>query len=210
MLPNSCRGRHRRSTSADTSVANVVSRGQQRTERRRVAIGIGVVVVHGRHRDRNHPGSVQARLAPRATCHRLGLRRVATPSVTIAGEPPSDELTPVTRIDSNMLWNVVEPGSTEALGSVIWDNSAVANQKAPYLAWSIGTRQDTEPGVRSDPVSIRRRHPLDSRPEASRSPSRRSRCVASGPQRTDVRVRHRGGNGTDRERRWWRGRRRCQ
>jgi hypothetical protein len=49
---------------------------------------------------------------------------------------PSDQLTAVNRIDSNLAWNVVEPGSTEALGSVIWDNSAIAGQKAPYLAWS--------------------------------------------------------------------------
>ena len=60
-----------------------------------------------------------------------------------------------------MVWNVVEPGSTEALGSIIWDNSAVASQKPPYLAWSTAPGKTAEPGVRTDAVPIRRRHPLD-------------------------------------------------
>ena len=122
---------------ADTSVANVISRGRQRAERRRVAVGIAVVVVLAG----TVIGTIQVLSKPQT--HRVAPStdslpgdEVATPSVTIAGAPLSDDLTPVTRVDSNMLWNVVEPGSTEALGSIIWDNSAVGNQKPPYLAWS--------------------------------------------------------------------------
>jgi hypothetical protein len=70
----------------------------------------------------------------------------ATPSVTVAGSVPGDELTPVNRVDSNMVWNVVEPGTTEALGGTTFGVGQVSyQQKPPYLAWS------TLPGRTTDP-----------------------------------------------------------
>ncbi len=119
----------------NTPVAAVVQRGRQRHERRRVATGLAaVLVVSG-----TAIGTIQ--LLSQPTSHKVvpatdSEAGATAPEGTIAGGSPSDQLTDVNRVDSNLAWNVVEPGSTEALGSVIWDNSAVAGQTAPYLAWS--------------------------------------------------------------------------
>lgn len=119
----------------DTPLAAVVQRGRQRHERRRVVAGLATILALSG----TAIGTIQ--LLSQPTAHKVvpatdSEPGATTPSVTIAGAVPSDQLTPVNRIDSNLAWNVVEPGSTEALGSVIWDNSAIAGQKAPYLAWS--------------------------------------------------------------------------
>ena len=120
----------------DTPLAAVLQRGRHRRERRRVATGVvAVLALSG-----TAIGTIQFLSQP--TAHKVvpgtdsepGAE--TTPNATIAGTAPSDQLAAVNRIDSNLAWNVVEPGSTEALGSVIWDNSAIAGQKAPYLAWS--------------------------------------------------------------------------
>ena len=129
---------HRQARSLDignTPVASVVQRGRQRRERRRVATGLAMVLVLSG----TAIGTIQ--LLSQPTAHKVvpgtdSEPGATTPNATIAGAVPSDQLTAVNRIDSNLAWTVVEPGSTEALGSVIWDNSAIAGQKAPYLAWS--------------------------------------------------------------------------
>ena len=118
-----------------TPVAAVVQRGRQRRERRRVATGLAAVLVLSG----TAIGTIQ--LLSQPTSHKVvpatdSEAGATTPDGTIAGNVASDQLTGVNRIDSNLAWNVVEPGSTEALGSVIWDNSAVAGQTAPYFAWS--------------------------------------------------------------------------
>jgi hypothetical protein len=129
---------HRQARSLDighTPIAAVVQRGQQRRERRRVAVGLATILVLSG----TAIGSIQLLSQPTTRKVVPGTDSepsATTPNATIAGAVPSDPLTPVNRIDSNLAWNVVEPGSTEALGSVTWDNSAVASQQPPYLAWS--------------------------------------------------------------------------
>jgi hypothetical protein len=119
----------------DTPLATVVRRGRQRTDRRRVAVGLAAVVTLAGAA----VGTIQ--LLSQPTTHKVVpatdvATDAATPNVSIAEAAPGDDLTPVNRIDSNLTWNIVEPGSAEALGSLIWDNSAIAGQSAPYLAWS--------------------------------------------------------------------------
>ncbi|MEP7046149.1 MAG: hypothetical protein ABI949_05695 [Ilumatobacteraceae bacterium] len=120
----------------DTPLASVVRRGNQRRERRRVAVGLAAVAILSG----TAIGAIQ--LLSQPVSHRV---RPATDSEPGEGLPttmlPSQSaddgaLTPVTRVASDVVWNVVEPGSTKALGSVIWDNTALAGQKPPYLAWS--------------------------------------------------------------------------
>ncbi len=134
----------------DTPLAGVVQRGRQRRERRRVATGVvAFLVLSG-----TVIGTIQFLSQP--TAHKVvpgtdsepGAE--TTPNATIAGTAPSDQLAAVNRIDSNLAWNVVEPGSTEALGSVIWDNSAIAGQKAPYLAWSTSPGKTVSPSGQQD------------------------------------------------------------
>lgn len=144
---------HRQARSLDignTPLAAVVQRGRQRRERRRVATGLATVLVLSG----TALGTIQFLSQP--TAHKVvpgtdsepGAE--TTPNATIAGAVPSDQLTAVNRIDSNLTWNVVEPGSTEALGSVIWDNSANAGQTAPYLAWSTSPGKTISPSGNQD------------------------------------------------------------
>jgi hypothetical protein len=143
--------RHARAVDiGETAVATVVARGRQRAEHRRVVVGIAAVVALSG----TVIGTIQVLSKP--VSHRVQPATDSdpsdevTPNVSIAGEPSTDELTPVTRVESNMLWNVVEPGSTEALGSIIWDNSAVAGQKPPYLAWSSAPGKTISPAGQQD------------------------------------------------------------
>jgi hypothetical protein len=134
----------------DTPVANVIARGRQRADHRRVAVGIAVVIALSG----TVIGTVQVLSKP--VSHRVQPTtdsepsEVATPNVSIVGEVPPADLTPVTRIESNMVWNMVEPDSSEALGSVIWDNSALSNQKPPYLTWSTSPGKTISPSGNQD------------------------------------------------------------
>ena len=128
--------RHARSLDiGDTPIAAVVQRGRQRRERRRLAVGLALIATLSG----TAIGTIQLLSKPtaRKVVPATDSDPTATnPEVTVANAVPSDQLTPANRIDSNLAWNVVEPGTTEALGSVIWDNNAVASQQPPYLAWS--------------------------------------------------------------------------
>lgn len=130
----------------DTPIATVMGRGRQRRERRRVAIGIvAVAALSG-----TAIGTIQ--LLSKPTSHKIIAStdsepaEEVTPNVTIAGTVPADELTPVTRVDSNLVWNAVEPGSAEALGGTNFGYDLSSNQRqAPYLAWSTSAGRSTDP-----------------------------------------------------------------
>lgn len=121
---------------ADTPLASVIQRGRQRTDRRRVAVGVAAVIALSA----TVIGTIQ--LLSRPVSHRVTPATDskpaddATPSATLPADTTGEQLTPVNRIESNLVWNTVEPASGEALGSIIWDNSSLTGQKAPYLAWS--------------------------------------------------------------------------
>jgi hypothetical protein len=120
----------------DTPMATVVRRGRHRNDRRKVAFSVAAVATLSG----TAIGSIQ--LLSRPESHKVVPATDSEPSGesipngTVPASVPGDELTPVARIDSNLVWNVVEPGSSEALGSVIWDNSGLTGQRPPYLAWS--------------------------------------------------------------------------
>ncbi len=129
----------------DTAVANVVRRGRQRGERRKVAVGVAAVVALST----TAIGAIQ--LLSRPVAHRVvpstdsDGSQATTPTATVPGASPNEQLTPVTRVASNLVWNSVEPGSAEALGSNMWNPSATTlGDHPPYLAWS------TSPGKMSN------------------------------------------------------------
>ncbi|MEP7113599.1 MAG: hypothetical protein ABI862_10065 [Ilumatobacteraceae bacterium] len=130
----------------DTPIASVVGRGRQRRERRRVAVGIvAVAALSG-----TAIGTIQ--LLSKPTSHRIIASTDSepagevVPNVTIAGTAPADDLTPVNRVDSNLVWNAVEPGSAEALGGTNFGYDLSSNQRqAPYLAWSTAPGHSTDP-----------------------------------------------------------------
>jgi hypothetical protein len=134
----------------DTPMATVMERGRQRGDRRRVAIGLAAVVALSG----TAIGTIQLLSTPRS--HRIIAStdsepdESTTPAVTVAGPVAGDDLTPVNRVDSNLVWNAVEPGSSEALGSIIWDNTALAGQKPPYLAWSTAPGKTISPNGQQD------------------------------------------------------------
>ncbi len=132
----------------DTPIASVVRRGRQRRERRRVAVGIAAVIAVagtavGTIQLLSHP--VSRRVVPSTDPS-----GDTTPTGTLQISVPGDGLIPVNRVESNLTWNVVEPGSTEALGSVIWDNNAVVGQSPPYLAWSTTPGKTISPNGQQD------------------------------------------------------------
>jgi hypothetical protein len=129
----------------DTAVANVVRRGRQRAERRKVAVGVAAVVALSG----TAIGAIQ--LLSRPVAHRVvpstdpGGGQGTTPTGTVPGASANEQLTPVTPVDSNLVWNAVEPGSTEALGSDMWrPYPTTLGDNPPYLAWS------TSPGKASN------------------------------------------------------------
>jgi hypothetical protein len=127
----------------DTALATVVRRGRQRSEHRKVAVGVAVVVALSG----TVIGTIQ--LLSRPVEHRIKAStdsepgEGSVPTGTLPGVTDGAELTPVNRVDSNLVWDSVEPGSTEALGSSFW-NTVGVSQSPPYLAWS------TTPGKTSD------------------------------------------------------------
>ncbi len=137
----------------DTSVATVVRRGQRRGERHKVVVGVAVVVALSG----TVIGSIQ--LLSRPVEHRIKASTDSEPDegavptgTSVPSASPDDELTPVNRVDSNLVWNAVEPGSTEALGSSFWNTVGISS-RPPYLAWSSspGKGQDFVPTLyRSD------------------------------------------------------------
>ncbi len=132
----------------DTPIASVVCRGRQRRERRRAAVGLAAVIaVSG-----TAVGTIQLLSQPvsRRVVPSTDPADDTTPTGTLQISQPGEELIPVNRVDSNLTWNVVEPGSTEALGSVIWDNSAVVGQSPPYLAWSTTPGKTISPNGQQD------------------------------------------------------------
>lgn len=130
----------------DTPMATVVRRGRHRSDRRKVAIGVAVVATLSG----TAIGTIQLLSDPPR-----GVRFLAspdsgpsdeTPNGTIVTSVPGDGLTPVTRVESNLVWNVVEPGSTEALGGTNFGaNLTNYQQKPPYLAWSTSPGRSTDP-----------------------------------------------------------------
>jgi hypothetical protein len=130
----------------DTAVANVVRRGRQRAERRKVAVGVAAVVALSG----TAIGAIQ--FLSRPVAHRVipstdpDGGQGTTPAGTLPGASANEQLTPVTRVDSNLVWNSVVPGSAEALGSDMWNPSPTTlGDHPPYLAWS------TSPGKASNP-----------------------------------------------------------
>jgi hypothetical protein len=130
----------------DTSLATVVRRGRHRSDRRRVVVGVAAVATLSG----TAIGTIQLLSTP--TSHKVvpatdsEPTEESIPNGTVPASVPGDELPPVTRIDSNMVWNVVEPGSTEALGGTnLGATLTNYQQQPPYLAWS------TSPGRATDP-----------------------------------------------------------
>ena len=129
----------------DTPLTTVVRRGRQRRERRRVGIGIATVVVLAG----TAIGTIQ--LLSRPVSHRVvpstdpGTPENSTPTATVAGSVPGEALATVNRVDSNMVWNAVEPGSNEALGGM-FPGIGSGNYQAqpPYLAWSTAPGRNTD------------------------------------------------------------------
>jgi hypothetical protein len=133
----------------DTPLATVVSRGRHRTDRRRVAVGLAAVLTLsgtavGTIQLLSHP--VSRKVVPSADQSTAAdTTLAATPTATVADSVPGDTLAAVNRVDSNLVWNAVEPGSSEALGSSFLGIGSASYQKPPYLAWS------TTPGRNLDP-----------------------------------------------------------
>ena len=136
----------------DTAVATVVRRGQLRRERHKAMVSVGAVVALSA----TAIGSIQ--LLSKPTSHKIIASTDSestgetVPAETVVEGVPSDKLTPITHVDSNLTWNTVEPGTTEALGSSFWNTIGVSAH-SPYLAWSTapGKGQDFVPTLyRSD------------------------------------------------------------
>jgi hypothetical protein len=154
---------------ADTPVEVVVARGRQRQHRRRTAVGLAAVVAIAG----TAIGSVAVLTRPAApdaigsddtgspdtgasdtTVPPVSDGSVVTPTTTVDGAPVTVDtaVPPVTKVPSNMVWNVVEPNSAEALGMTF--GPAVGD--GPYLAWStqpatVGSNQPNVPTLwRSD------------------------------------------------------------
>jgi hypothetical protein len=132
---------------ADTPVEVVVARGRQRQHRRRTAVGLAAVVAIagtaiGSVAVLTRPASPEAigsddSLAPDTAAPPVSDGSVIAPQTTAGGgpvtvAPPDTAVPPVAKVPSNMVWNVVEPNSAEALGMTF--GPAVGD--GPYLAWS--------------------------------------------------------------------------
>lgn len=134
---------------ADTPVEVVVARGRQRQHRRRTAVGLAAVVAIagtavGSVAVLTRPAAPEAigsddTEAPDTAAPPVSDGSVAAPTTTVDGAPVTVDtaVPPVTKVPSNMVWNVVEPNSAEALGMTF--GPAVGD--GPYLAWS------TQPAV---------------------------------------------------------------
>jgi hypothetical protein len=138
----------------DTPIATVIRRGHQRRGRRRAAVGVAAVVTLAG----TTIGTIQ--LLSKPVSHRVIASNDSVPSAettptgTLAGSVPGsvpgsataavpgEALATVNRVDSNLLWNVVEPGSSEALGMLTMTGDLPASP--PYIAWS------TAPGKSND------------------------------------------------------------
>ena len=149
----------------DTAVATVVRRGRQRRERRRVVIGVAAVVALSgtvigtiqvlskpvAHRVVASTDSVPGgEIPPTTTTAAAAMPRVMA---TVPGTASGEVLTPVNRIDSDLVWNVVEPGSAEALGGMTFlSGTAGYQQSPPYLAWSTAPgRATADPNLSYEP-----------------------------------------------------------
>ena len=151
---------------ADTPVEVVVARGRQRQHRRRTAVGLAAVVaiaggsvatISVLSRPVAPPAagtddSTSAESTPidtgsvdtTAAVTDTTLEITAT-TVVFPGEPP-DGAVPAQLVPSNLVWNVVEPNSAEALGMI---RGSVAGE-GPYLAWSTSPAvQGANPDYRS-------------------------------------------------------------
>lgn len=149
----------------NTAVATVVHRGRQRRERRRVVVGVAAVVALSA----TAIGTIQ--LLSKPASHRVAASTDSVPAdeitsttagattpaprvqVTVPGTGAGDQLPAVERIDSDLVWNAVEPGSTEALGGMTFGSgSATYQQELPYLAWSTAPgRATTDPNLGYQP-----------------------------------------------------------
>jgi hypothetical protein len=130
----------------NTAIATVVSRGRQRRNRRRNIGGIvAVAALSG-----TAVGTIQMLSKPVshkvvAGSDSVPTEQAAAAAISVPGSVPGDAaLAPVTRVDSNMVWNPVQVDSTEALGGGPWDGNSISEQKPPFLVWS------TVPGRATD------------------------------------------------------------
>jgi hypothetical protein len=81
---------------------------------------------------------------------------------------------PVERVDPAFVWNLVVPGSAEAIGSLQWGIGVT--EEAPYLAWSNRFRAEHRRQLPADPSTGRTTASTGRRPRMARSPNQRCRC----------------------------------
>lgn len=132
-----------------TAVATVVQRGRQRRDRRKVGLSLATVLAVstatiGTIQLMSKPVSRRIVAAPTDTTP----TGETTPAETVTASSLAAqgiELTPVNRVESNLQWNVVTVKSTEALGTVMWDQNALTGQKPPFLAWSSAPGRPANP-----------------------------------------------------------------
>lgn len=134
----------------DTAIATVVRRGRQRRDRRRVVVGVAAVVTL------SGTAIATIQLLSKPVSHRVVASNdsvpsdttIATPAATVPGSVPGSAtgqvMATVNRVDSTLVWNVVEPQSSEALGMLTMVGDLPASP--PYIAWS------TAPGKSNDYV----------------------------------------------------------
>ena len=121
----------------------VVARARQRQQRHRTAVGVFAVVgictgsvaaitVLTRPSD---PGRIVSAPAPLDSAP-LDTAPADTAPVDAEAAPASTELTaPAATVASNLVWNRVDPDSTEALGAAYFANPSMVGD-GPFLSWS--------------------------------------------------------------------------
>jgi hypothetical protein len=146
---------------AGRPVAAVMARGRHRQHRRRTAIGIAAlagitgatvasvnVLTGPTDRPVSDDGITSPEIAVDGTTD-TALPTTVPPMLPFSSVPA----TPLELVDSNLVWNVIEPGSAEALGSTLLADTGGIVGDGPYLAWSTapGKTDSSRPALwRSD------------------------------------------------------------
>jgi hypothetical protein len=123
-------------------VAGVVSRGRQRRQRRQVAVALCSVAAVGAGavvavEVLTRPETKRVIIASPSSSADSGSTSSLSPTTTNAGPaaPPSS-VPPIELVDSNLVWNRVDPASSEAIGVYPWFSQSSVVGDGPYLAWS--------------------------------------------------------------------------
>ncbi|HEY7626844.1 MAG TPA: hypothetical protein VH761_07245, partial [Ilumatobacteraceae bacterium] len=123
----------------DTAVATVIRRGRQRNERRRAAVGVAAVATLsgatiGSIQLLSKPATRKVVPSTDSDLSEATTPAMSVPTTTTAG---ADEgLTLANRIESQLVWNSVDPGTDEALGMTVYWNPSTPAAKPPFLVWS--------------------------------------------------------------------------